>query len=258
MPGTLSLLLDSNVAGAVNLRDLGGLPVAGGTLRPGVVYRSGMMHHITPEGLTALADSLRVRTIVDLRNEMELANDGVSDFASAGIRHRHIPVINTGVMISGPERAERIRQLLRGQGAMGAMYIEMVKESGGTFRQFFEVLAEQDSLSVVFHCSGGRDRTGVASALLLSALGAEDEVVGADYAQTGPILRSHSHRFTRSLEETGLTLEEITTLVGDTRPEAILGVLEFLRAEYGSVEGYLESTGLDLAVIEELRGQLVA
>ncbi len=258
MPGTLSLLLDADVAGAINLRDLGGLPVAGGALKPGVVYRSGMMQHITPEGLTALTNKLRVRTIVDLRNEVELANDGVSDFASVGIRHRHVPVINSGIMMSGPERAERIRALLTGQGAMGAMYLDMVRESGDTFREFFEVLVEQDSLAVVFHCAGGRDRTGVASALLLSALGAEDEVVGADYAQTGPILRSHSHRFTRSLEETGLTLEEMTTLVGDTRPEAILGVLSFLREEYGSVEGYLESTGLDLAVIEELRAQLVA
>ena len=257
MPGTMSLLLDANVDGAVNLRDLGGLPVAGGTLKPGVVYRSGMMQHITPQGLAALANNHAVRTIVDLRNDVELANDGVSDFASAGIRHRHVPVINTGVMMSGPERAERIRELLRGQGVMAAMYIEMVKESGGTFRQLFEVLADQDSLAVVFHCAGGRDRTGVASALLLSALGADDDVVGADYAQTGPILRSHSHRFTRSLEETGLTLEEMMTLVADTRPEAILGVLSFLREEYGSVEGYLESTGLDLAIIDELRAQLV-
>lgn len=246
------------MAGAVNLRDLGGLPVANGALKRGVVYRSGMMQHITPEGLAALASNHGVRTIVDLRNEHELANDGVSDFASVGIRHRHNPVLTTtGVLPGAEDRAERIRSLLRDEGTMGSMYIDMVRDSGSTFRQLFEVLVEQDSLSVVFHCAGGRDRTGVSSALLLSALGAEDEVVGADYTQTGPILRNHTHRFQNSMANYGIAPEEMAELIAATMPEDILGMLAFLRAEYGSVEGYLESTGLDLAVIDELRGQLV-
>ena len=248
--------LDGAIPGAVNLRDMGGIPVEGGRVRPGLVFRSGMMHNITSDGLAALADNHRIRTVVDLRNDMELEQDGVSDFAAAGITHRNIPVV-TGAA-TAVTRTERIRELASGQLRWADMYLKMLQDSPQTFRQFFEVLVDQSSLSVVFHCAGGRDRTGVSAALLLSVLGADDDAIATDYARTGPILMRYPDRFGRTMQETGLTSEQMAAMVGNTAPEVMHDLMAMLRAEWGTTEGYLESTGLDMAVLPELRAQLVA
>lgn len=248
--------LDGSIPGAVNLRDLGGIPVEGGRVKPGMVFRSGMMHNITSDGLVTLAERHRIRTVVDLRNDMELEQDGLSDFASAGIAHRHVPVI-TGAA-TAVTRTERIRELASGRLLWADMYLKMLQDSPHTFRAFFEVLADQSSLSVVFHCAGGRDRTGVTAALFLSVLGAEDEAIAADYARTGPILARYPERFSRTMQETGLSVEEMTAMVGNTAPEVMLDLMRMIRDEWGSTQGYLESTGLDMAVLPELRNQLVA
>lgn len=247
--------LDGAIPGAVNLRDMGGIPVEGGRVRPGLVFRSGMMHNITADGLVALAETHRIRTVVDLRNDMELEQDGVSDFASAGIVHRNIPVVTEAA--TAVTRTERIRELASGRLPWADMYLKMLRDSPNTFRQFFEVLADQSSLSVVFHCAGGRDRTGVSAALLLSVLGADDDAIAADYARTGPILQRYPDRFERTMRETGLTREEMSAMVGNTAPEVMHVMMSAIRAEWGSTEGYLEATDLDMAVLPELRSQLV-
>ena len=85
--------LDAVVEGAVNLRDLGGFRTHDGlAVRPGRVYRSGMMQHITPAGLAALRDTFGIRTVVDLRNAQELEADGVSPFEDHGIAWRSVPI----------------------------------------------------------------------------------------------------------------------------------------------------------------------
>ncbi len=248
--------LDGAIPGAVNLRDMGGIPVEGGRIRPGLVFRSGMMHNITAEGLAALAQTHRIRTVVDLRNDMELEQDGLSDFAPTGITHCHVPVVTTAA--TAVTRTERIRELASGKLPWADMYLKMLQDSPHTFRAFFELLADQSSLSVVFHCAGGRDRTGVTAALFLSVLGANDDAIAADYARTGPILMRYPDRFSRTMQETGLTIEEMTAMVGNTAPQVMHDLMAMIRTEWGSTEAYLESTGLDMAVLPELRAQLVA
>lgn len=255
MSQTLSAELDELITGAINLRDLGGIPVKGGMLRRGLLFRSGMMHGISSEGLEQLARNHNVRTVIDLRNDMELAEDGLCDFDSAGIRHCHVPVITDATHAA--DRSERIHALASGQIRWGGLYLQMLRQSPATFRQVFEIAAADEALSLVFHCAGGRDRTGVTAMLLLSALGAEDDVVAADYARTGPILQRRPERFERTMRDTGLSMEQMAAMVGGTLPETIHELLGEVRQEWGSTEGYLEWAGLDLAVIDELRGRLV-
>ncbi|MDZ7726996.1 MAG: tyrosine-protein phosphatase [Dehalococcoidia bacterium] len=154
-------------------------------------------------------------------------------------------------------RANRIRDLLTGAISWTDSYIRIVNESRHTYHDFFHVLAEDDVLAVVFHCAGGRDRTGVAAGLLLSALGASDEAVAADYARTGEVLRPHAHRFTRIAGEIGFTPEQMSRLVAATEPESMLGLLRFLREEFGSTRGYLEAIGVPSRVVDDISERLV-
>ena len=244
-------VLDDTIEGAVNLRDIGGLPARGGRVRRRLVYRSGMMHHISEGGLAALAGELGVRTVIDLRSESEIESDGLSPFGEHGIAHRHLPVHGSHALDEHAQ-AERMRQFLEGTVAWGDAYLSMASERGEVFRAFFEILAEPGGLAAVFHCSGGRDRTGIAAALLLATLGVGDEVIAADYARTGAHLKRHVPRFARYIDGAQLTQEQFAILV-ETSGSDILAFLSALKAEHGSVGGYLDAIGVPTATRASVR-----
>lgn len=249
-------VLDGEIEGALNLRDLGGLPAGNQRIRQGLVFRSAMTHHITHGGLERLAAERRIRSVVDFRGRQELSENGVADWVSVGISHHHLPV-NEEAPVAAEEHAARMRTFLRGEVTWSDVYEHMSRSGVDAFRRFFTVLADDSALSVVFHCSGGRDRTGVAAALLLSSLGVPDDVVASDYARTGELLRAQLHRFTSFAELGGLTEQQLVDhfLVSD--PTFMLTFLEFLRRQHGSTAAYLESIGVDAAVVTALRRRLL-
>lgn len=249
-------VLDADIPGAINFRDLGGIPVEGGVFRHGLVFRSAMTSRIEPEGIVAMAERFGVRSVIDLRTDDEIEADGLADFAPAGIRLRALPI--GGETAATPEeRSERMRGLMTGQIPWGEMYSQMAVERGPAYRQFFEFVAEQDALSVVFHCAGGRDRTGVAAALLLAALGASDDDIALDYSHTGELLRPHRHLFARHAVTAGIPEDEFINMVGATLPQAMHTFLGFLRTEYGSPVGYLREIGVPNDLFGQLRERLV-
>lgn len=122
--------------------------------------------------------------------------------------------------------------------------------------RFFETIAEPDSLAAVFHCSAGRDRTGIAAALLLEVLGVDDETIVTDYHATGNNLQPHAHRYGRISVELGMTGDEIARLLM-TNPAAMTEFLAHMRETHGGAEQYLVTNGLDRAILAEIRGQLL-
>lgn len=251
-------LLDPFVEGAVNLRDLGGLPAGEYRVRRGRVFRSGMMHAISPEGLERLAGQHGIRTIVDLRNQVELDQDGLSDFDAAGIRHIHLPVSASTAATPDAQdvRAARMRAFMEGTRSWSEAYQAIVSYCAPAYVRFFETIAEPDSLAAVFHCSAGRDRTGIAAALLLEVLGVDDEKIVTDYHATGVHLQPHAHRYSRISVELGMTGDEIARLLM-TNPAAMTEFLSHMRETHGGAERYLVTNGLDPAVLVEIRGQLL-
>lgn len=260
--------LDSVVEGAVNLRDIGGLPAGDQRVRRGLVYRSGMMHCITEAGLVSLANDHRIRTIIDFRNAQELEDDGLSDFDPSGIRHIHLPVIGS-TAVPGSDNAPpptaqesletrraRMRQLMDGTLSWSTSYRGIIEKFGASYVRFFETLATPDTLAAVFHCSAGRDRTGIGAALLLDILGVHEETIVHDYHATGAFLQPHAHRYHRLQSEMGWTLDEIGRLLM-THPAAMTEFLAFMRDDFGGAENYMTVNGLDPAVIAELGGQLL-
>jgi protein-tyrosine phosphatase len=121
-----------------------------------------------------------------------------------------------------------------------------------------KLVADADGHPVVFFCAGGKDRTGLVAALVLGALGVADEEIAADYALTAgnlPVLleRNRARAAARGVDpevtEHELLLAEEATM---------LAVLGRLRAEHGSVEGYLERHGLEPPAVDALRAGLLA
>jgi protein-tyrosine phosphatase len=152
--------------GCVNVRDLGGLPLeGGGETRFGVCVRADSIRTLTDEGWRALAD-YGVRLAVDLRGDLEVADDPP---AGVPIEVRRFPVPGEEVpeVREWPSMLEAYRALLR----------QFRHEFAGTAATV--ALADEP---VVVHCLGGRDRTGLACALMLRLAGVPLEAIAADHA----------------------------------------------------------------------------
>ncbi|MGI5844513.1 MAG: tyrosine-protein phosphatase [Candidatus Xenobium sp.] len=149
-----------------NTRDLGGLPTRNGFIRDGLVYRSGALCFLT-EADVATMQALKLSTVLELRVDSEINKDGPDRLAltSSIPHHLRLPMSSS-----------------RGRGAEA--YAVLLEENRQAIRGFFELLANRRSLPLLFHCSAGKDRTGILTALLLESLGTPREVILDDYMQS--------------------------------------------------------------------------
>lgn len=254
MTTAATICLDEQIEGAINFRDLGGYPAGPRQVRRGLVYRAGMTHHIDAAGLALLAGRYGIRTVIDLRSGRELAEDGLAAFEGSGLTHVHLPVFDE-INLTPEDAAGRFAQMREGGYDWTASYLRMTSEGAPAYRGFFQYLAAPDALPAVFHCMGGRDRTGVAAALLLRVLGVAAEDVADDYALTGSHLRPHLARFLRQAERMQMTEAEMADLL-ETTAAPMLAFLGALEAEHGSVDGYLQAIGVAPESLDRLRDRL--
>ena len=159
--------------GALNFRDLGGYAAGGGTTARGKLYRSDALSELTERDISVLMD-LGLSTVVDLRHARELVESPGVFATHATVRYHHQPVLTPDANGLAPH--ERLMRL-----DFAAHNIAMARQSTATFAFLFQLLADADAYPLVFHCAGGRDRTGVAAALILSAAGVSREDIMADY-----------------------------------------------------------------------------
>ena len=142
----------------MNFRDLGGYVVASGdaVTRWRTLFRADGLGELTVGDFTVLRD-LGIRTVIDLRAAYELER-GQFDLSAHPVSYHHIPFIES---IPDPEEFDRRPDLLEAQ------YLEMLDNAGAEIRSALEVLAGPDALPAVFHCTAGKDRTGLLSAIVL-------------------------------------------------------------------------------------------
>jgi hypothetical protein len=149
------------LAGALNFRDLGGYhTVDGRRTRSGLVYRSNSLQELTQDDVARLRWDLRVATVLDLRSPKEIARDGHGPFMDEGVRYINIPVLH--------ERNDSGRPGAIAHGLV-ERYLSYLRAGGDNVVEALRTIAEDDVLPVVFHCSAGKDRTGVFAALLLGS-----------------------------------------------------------------------------------------
>lgn len=164
------------LAGAMNFRDPGGCRTADGrTVRWGCVYRSDGLDQLTDADVELLAGR-DIRLVCDLRNDREVTEAPSRLPDHPDLRRRRFPIGgDTGETASILELilAGDIREF--GAKAMADLYIGVLEAAAGTFAEVVRLAADPANHPMVFHCTAGKDRTGVAAALLLGALGVGDE-----------------------------------------------------------------------------------
>jgi protein-tyrosine phosphatase len=241
--------------GPVNFRDLGGYATPDGRrVRWGRLYRSDSLEHLTPADIEVL-DELGVRLVCDLRRDEERATAPSRMQGHPDLRIEHLPI--GGIAAETKDMAGR---MMRGEIAevsvetMAAAYLTILELHADSFGTVVAHAADPANLPMVVHCTAGKDRTGVASALLLAALGVDDDTILDDYELT---TRYHSAAWAAAvrpqLEAAGIDFPKVETYFLAARP--IMGAtLAGLRARYGSVGDYLTgAAGLAPATVDSLR-----
>ena len=162
---------------AQNFRDLGGHPAANDRrVRAGRIFRSSHLAEVPPESpITRLA----LRTLVTLQSRAEVKHLGAPEPASRrGVRWEHIPMGDEWFSDQGYTRVAP---------EPGREHLALVMHFRQDWRRFFKLLAERDVYPLLFHCSAGRDRTGVGAAMLLSMLGVERSRIVADFLESNRV-----------------------------------------------------------------------
>src|SRR3954454_15869402 len=196
--------------GALNCRDLGGYPAAGGRVtRWGRVYRSDGLDQLSDADLE-LVETVGIRLVVDFRIDREV------DAAPSRLPE-HPRVRRQRLPIGGEAAGNTVLELIH-SGQMksdsvddvAALYETMLEEAAAQFGVAVTHAADEDNQPMLFHCTAGKDRTGLMAMLLLSALGVADDVILDDYELTThyrsskrlPILRPQ-------LEAVGVDIEAV-------------------------------------------------
>jgi protein-tyrosine phosphatase len=208
---------------AQNFRDLGGHPTPAGRVKRGHVFRSSHLAQIPEE---SALHGLKLRTLVTLQSRMEVKHLGEPVPAShPDVRWEHIPMGDQWFNDKGYERE---------MPEPGQEHLALVMHFRDDWRTFFKLLAERRVYPLLFHCSAGRDRTGVGAAMLLSTLGVERERIVADFLQSNLV-------FTQRL----LTAEQLDP------------VFELID-ENGGIEGFMRQViGVGASDLDAIRRDLI-
>src|SRR5947207_11643502 len=161
--------------GIFNLRDVGGYPCDGGTVRWRRLFRADGMHRLAGDDIQRVRQ-LGIRTIIDLRTMTEVAQRGRVPIDAISARYHHLPVIEHIWDAKAYPTVDDAAAFLMDR------YIDMLLEGAPSIARALAILAHERAYPVLFHCAAGKDRTGVLAAVILSLLGVPADVVADDYA----------------------------------------------------------------------------
>jgi protein-tyrosine phosphatase len=230
--------------GCLNFRDLGGYAGEGGTIRCGQIYRADDLSKLSAADIARI-EELGISIVIDLRSAEELDRAPNPTRGRPGFAYHHIPLLDG--LNSAPGRPPEIQSLPE-------MYKSLLPNAPAQIGRVFQVLGGREGRALVFHCTAGKDRTGVIAALILNLCGVADEDIIADYALTYERMRPFFDVMTRRAREAGIVIPE-HVLRSD--PAFMEEFLAFLRQTYGGAESYLLSAGLSAGDLADLRGSLL-
>lgn len=239
----------------LNFRDIGGYEtVDGKRVKWGRVYRAANMTRVTESDQRYLAN-LGIRLICDVRTPFEARRR--RDILPPGVRYLNCPVYEKEPvkfwMLLFQRR--RLRQVLFN------LYITWIIDyAAGAYGEILKHLSNPDNLPAVVHCTAGKDRTGMAIALLLCALGVPEKKVVEDYSLSNLVaplyIRSTQSKINK-VRWLGFKIEHLYPLIA-TPPNVMHNMLAYIHQAYGSIEEYLfKAAGLEKHQLSLLRENLL-
>lgn len=235
--------------GAVNVRDLGGLPLAdGGVVRPGRLLRSDSLSSLSTTDVASLLGERRLGLIIDLRAPGEVEVDGRGLLAEEDVRFANLPL----------RGAAETRLDLAAQGEDGDLalhYVGYLEHSAEAVVAAVRLLADHEAPTAVVHCAAGKDRTGVLVAIVLDAVGVPHEEIVADYTATAANMHLVAERLASSPSFQRRTGPPVPAWVFAADADTMHRFLSHL-TEQGGAAAWLLAHGLTPAELAALRTNL--
>lgn len=218
--------------GVSNFRDIGGYAAADGrTVKHGVVYRSNQLSRVTDADLDHLV-GLKLSAICDLRSVRERKAQPTPDRIGAAIHGSAKPdtdFIFEDIFAHTPHEVDAWVD------AFARFYGDVTEYYADEFGLMFRLILGSD-LPMVVHCSAGKDRTGVATALVLTALGVPYATVKQDFLLSNGAPGMNT--LLPSLGQGGVSSEIMAPVIG-VEPAYLDTAFATIRKDYGSVDAYL-------------------
>ena len=262
-----------NMSTISNARELGGYNTTDGkTVREGVLLRTAVLTDVSREELDVLIGQYNLAAIIDLRASYELAEE--PEPVVDGVAQYNFRIMDEQLMAA---RAASISDLLKDPNAdpvkrmlailesgliSDQMYVEFLQGETGKegFRDFFRVLLEMpEGSAVLWHCTNGKDRTGVAAMLLLGVLNVDEETIMADYMLTNVFFEAEISAMRQKLgayiQDEDMLDELMVTGRGVYAPY-MQNAIDYIKANYGDIPGYVKAelglTDADIAKLQSL------
>ena len=237
------------LVGAFNFRDLGGYPTADGRrTKWGRVFRSDTLDALSSEDLEVLRQ-LGLQTVVDLRTRNETERDGRGLLGSEPVRYMHLSVL--------PEEGGESTAAPSSDGAsIGARYLWYLEAGTSALTTALRLVADAEEHPLVFHCTAGKDRTGVLSALVLGCLGVDRQTIVDDYMQTAAVLHLILDRL-RGHPVYGPTLQSGPPARFGVEAATMEDFLDGVDERYGGAAGWARSAGITQDELDRLGAALL-
>ena len=232
--------------GCVNFRDLGGYPTTDGrTVKWRRLFRSDSLSALTESDVQTITGTLGVTAVIDLRNSGAAVDDGRGLLALSGIGYHNFGFLE-GRGIAPPTSGEDSERRL------SEIYQWILHNSGTLMAQAFTTLAQDVNQPAVFHCSAGKDRTGVLGATILAVLGVSRDDIVADFLLTNEVIDGILARIKK------MPGFENSTREGIVAPKpAIERYLDVTQSEFGGPEAYLRHHGVQQSTIDNFRDSML-
>lgn len=241
-------MIDIKLKGAKNIRDLGGTVCAGGhTIKPRRFIRGAELSRITESDIARLEKDCKVRMVIDLRTDKEVEEK--PDRLISRLAFAHVPIVSEATMGFTHERGTDSPRGLARVPAMETLYRNIIG-SDYSVQQLKKalraIIAGTENGAVMWHCTVGKDRCGILTALVLYILGADMETIYRDYLLTNRVSQSKSNLC--------VAVARIITLNKNETVERVRGIYtakrSFLEAAFREMERI--SGSVDLFIQEKL------
>jgi protein tyrosine/serine phosphatase len=229
-----------------NVRDLGGFPTRDGRMtRWRTVVRADNLCRLTRHGRQSLV-RYGVRTAIDLRSpdELGLESDPFTHMELDEVAYLNVPLMTADFLARYAAGLEQLFEIV------------LLEMCGDAIATLFTAIAVAPAGGIVIYCHAGKERTGIATALLLALASVDADVIAAEYVLSDRYLEPLYAAWIAAQADEGARRRMTQSLV--TAPDRMSRVLSHIDGHYGGVTGYLRATGLDERALGLARERLVA
>ena len=238
-----------------NFRDLGGYRTRDGrAVDSRRLFRSGELQSMSRPDIARFKEDIRPRAVIDLRTPRELTKQReISLLGEVGARYHNVPF-----RPNSPDDVKQETELFRDATDLAELYMHRIchLEFGKRLVGSLELIADRNNHPLVFHCSVGKDRTGVLAAMLLAAAGVIDDDIIHDYTLSAPFMLALRDRW-RNDPAAPPEVKEVPDSHWEASAESMVRFLALIRRDYGSAAGYLEAHGADTSLPQRLEEALL-